>query len=162
MPASFRARGWQPHSAVHVRLVVQQLNTARGQTPTHTPRSPQACLARQDSAQEVRDTWQAYCPAPAQALQQVRLADPEPATCALTASRALGHTCTSELGVCSLMKAGSMSQRCHKLLGRDLAAATARLGLPLQVLRLAFCRELNSLCALRGNAWITASAKPNS
>ena len=56
--------------AKDVRLVVQQLNAERSQAPENAPRSPQA-LADYDPPDIVKDTWQAYCPGPEQALQQV-------------------------------------------------------------------------------------------
>ena len=59
--------------AKDVRLVVQQLNAARSQAPENAsgPSQPSASYSPPEHG---KDTWQAYCPGPKQAVQQVRSA----------------------------------------------------------------------------------------
>ena len=56
--------------AKDVRLVVQQLNAARSQAPENASGPPRASVSY-NPPEHGKDTWQAYCPGPKQAVQQV-------------------------------------------------------------------------------------------
>ena len=54
----------QSQYAKDVRLIVQQLNTARGQAPAHATKSPQHHSQASAINTQPKESWGSYCPQP--------------------------------------------------------------------------------------------------